>query len=135
VGDRDARTHERGYLAREVYDLLLRDALRRELELVELLHLLDRPDLEVAHQELVAQRVLARRLECILDLGPVGADGDEAIGGHGIEPPQQVTARRRCAGPRRWSACSGSPAGWPGLAGSSGLVVSLPPAVRRGLRP
>ena len=41
VGDRDAGAHERRHLAREVHDLLLRDALRRELELVEALALLE----------------------------------------------------------------------------------------------
>ena len=82
-GDRDARAHERGHLPREVHDLLLRDALRRELELVEALLLLDLLHLEVAHQQLVAERVLAGRLECVLDLGAVGTDGDVAIGGHG----------------------------------------------------
>src|SRR4029079_9724222 len=85
--------HERGHLPGEVHDLLARHALRRQLELVEGLLDLDLLDLEVAQEELVPERVLARRLQLLLDLVPIGTDGDVAIRGHDALPQSTYTVR------------------------------------------
>ena len=57
---------------------------------LKLLLLPDLLDLEVAHQELVAERVLARRLQLVLDLVPVGTERDETVGGHWTFTSQDV---------------------------------------------
>ena len=59
-----------------------RHALRRQLELVEALLLLDRLDFEIAKQQLVAKDVFARRFDRLLDLGAIHSDGDVLVSRH-----------------------------------------------------
>src|SRR5262249_20600619 len=118
VGDRDAGTHERGHLAREVHDLLPWHPLGRELELVEAAPLLEPLDLEVAQQQLVAQPFLARRVGCLFYLDAVGTGGDVLEGRHPCSP----RGRTRCAAPRQSSSCPASRAELPVRAASASLA-------------
>ena len=47
-------------------------------------------DLEVRQQQLVAERVFARRLQLVLDLVAIGSDGNESVRGHWCVSSQDV---------------------------------------------